>query len=551
MKKIILGVFCFSIVPAFAQPNLGGGTVTGNMESNVQYLNDDTLIGAAAPEQELVANTYMNVNYSVGKFRAGVRFESYLPAIAGYPGFYEGSGIGYRFAQYAGDDITLTVGNFYEQFGSGLIFRSYEERALGLDNAMDGASIRFSPFKGIDLKAVVGRVRMNFVDGQIFNSDGIVRGVDGNVSLNDVIPGFNESDFKIAIGGSLVSRYQATSNDTLILPKNVGSYGGRIDMQYKRFYLNAEYIHKDNDPNQANDYIYNPGHGTLINFGYSQKGLGILLTAKSLDNMAFRADRTQEELQGFINYLPATSNNHTYNLPGTLYPYATNLAGEVAYQLDVLYKIPKKTKLGGKYGTDLHLNVSVATDYVKDTENADWNARRISYTAQPFNMTDSLFNFDFNFHVKRKFNKKFKASAHYYHFIYNNNVNEVTKLAKGYITSDIAVVELQYKINRKHSIRTELQGLWTQKDRGNWATFLIEYTISPKWFFTIMDQYNYGHPDERLRIHYLLGSFGYTHNNSKFMFLYGKQREGILCVGGVCRPVPATNGLTFTFTHSF
>ena len=550
MKKIILGLLGLTATYSFAQTGILGGTVTGNMETNMQYLNTDTLIGAFAPEQKVVMNNYMNVNYSVNKFRAGVRFESYLPAIAGYPQFYSGSGIGYRYAQYAGDQITVTVGNFYEQFGSGLILRSYEERALGLDNAMDGASIKFTPFKGMELKALIGRQRYRF-DSQVFNSDGIVRGVDGSLSLNDVIPGFGESDFRVSVGGSLVSRYQATNNDTIILPKNVGSYGGRIDMSYKRFYLNAEYIHKDNDPSIQNNYIYNPGHGALINFGYSQKGLGIILSAKSLDNMMFRSDRTILGNQLMINYLPASTNNHTYNLPGTLYPYATNPDGEVAYQLDVLYKIPKKSKLGGKYGTDLHLNVAVATDHVRHTSDVNWKATRISYVGRPFDMTDSLYNFDFNFHIKRKFNKKWKASAHYYHFVFNNDINAVTKFAKGYITSDIGVVDVQYKINRKHSVRAELQGLWTKKDRGNWATLLIEYTISPKWFFAVMDQYNYGNPDESLQLHYFLGSFGYIHESSRFMFSYGKQREGIFCIGGVCRPVPATNGLTFTFTHSF
>ncbi len=550
MKKIILGFLGLTTICSYGQFGQGGN-VTGNMESNVQVLSTDTLIGAVAPDQKVVANSYMNVNYSVGKFRAGARFESYLPAIAGYPAFYSGSGMPYKYVQYAGDRITVTAGNFYEQFGSGLIFRSYEERALGLDNAMEGASIRFSPLKGVDFKGVIGRQRVNFFEGQRFNSDGVVRGFDGSLNLNEVIPAFNDSKFKVTIAGSIVSRYQATNNDTLILPKNVGAYGGRIDMKYSRFYLNAEYIHKDNDPNEQNNWIYNSGHGAIVNMGYSQKGLGIILTAKSLDNMTFRSDRTTIGNQAFINYLPATSNNHTYNLAGTLYPYATNLNGEVAYQLDVLYKIPKKSTLGGKYGTDLHLNIALATDYKRDTEGADWAKNRISYLAQPFAMTDSIFNFDFNLHVKRKFNKKWKASAHYYHFVYNNDVNEVTKLAKHYITSDIGVLDVSYKISRKHSIRAEVQGLFTKKDRGNWATAVIEYTISPKWFFTVMDQYNYGHPDENLQIHYLLGAFGYTHNNSRFMFMYGKQREGILCVGGVCRPVPATNGLTFTFTQSF
>ena len=550
MKKLICGLLGMTAFCSFGQGGLGG-TVTGNMETNLQYLNTDTLIGAFAPEQTVVMNSYMNVNYSVNKFRAGARFESYLPSIAGYPQFYNGSGIGYRYAQYAGDDLTVTVGNFYEQFGSGMILRSFEERALGLDNAMDGASIRFSPKKGIDLKGVIGKMRYRFDGGKTFNSEGIVRGIDGNISLNDIIPGFSDSQFKISIGGSLVSRYQSAQNDTIIIPKNVGAYGGRMNMRYKKFTLGLEYIHKDNDPTAQNGYIYNTGHGALINFGYSQKGLGIIFTAKSLDNILFRADRDVVGNQLMINFLPATSNQHTYNLAGTLYPYGTNPFGEVAYQLDFLYKIPRKTKLGGKYGTDVHLNVALATDHVRHTSGVNPEATYVTYEGRPFDMTDSIFNFDFNFHLKRKFNKKFKGSAHYYHFIYNNNVNNVTKLAKGFITSDIIVLDMQYKIARKHYLRAELQHLWTATDRGNWATFLLEYTISPKWFFAVMDQYNYGHPEERLQLHYLLGSFGYTHNRSRFMFSYGKQREGIFCIGGVCRPVPATNGLTFTFTHSF
>ena len=35
------------------------------------------------------------------------------------------------------------------------------------------------------------------------------------------------------------------------------------------------------------------------------------------------------------------------------------------------------------------------------------------------------------------------------------------------------------------------------------------------------------------------------------MLSYGKQREGIICVGGVCRQVPAANGFSVTITSSF
>lgn len=573
MKKILLGAVLIFSVAANGQNVLDRANVSGNIETNLQYLNTDTVIGAFAPEQKAVMNTYMNVNYSLGKFRAGIRFESYLPSIAGYPAFYDGTGLGYRYAQYSGDRLAVTAGNFYEQFGSGLIFRSYSEPALGLDNMMDGASIRFVPFKGATLKGIYGKQRYNFTSGKVVLSSGVVRGIDAELRLNDIVPKLKDSKFKMSIGGSFVSKYQAANNDTLILPKNVGSYGGRISLKYGKVYLNAEYIHKDNDPSAQNEYIYNPGHGALINAGYSTKGFGVLFSAKSIDNFSYRSERDVIGNQLFINYLPALSNQHTYNLAGTLYPYASVPNGEVAYQLDILYKIPKNSKLGGKYGTDLHLNVATALAPMQHKSDVNYNLTGVAYKGNIFDSTDSLYLFDMNFHIKRKFSKKFKASAHYFHFVFNNDVNNVTKDAKHYIHADIGVLDMQYQLAKKHAIRVELQGLFVNKvfkevseetptgiittekrisnDKGNWATMLIEYTISPNWFFAVMDQWNYGNPDEDHRIHYLLGSFGYSFNSSRFMFSYGKQRAGIFCIGGVCRPVPATNGLTFTFTSSF
>ena len=143
----------------------------------------------------------------------------------------------------------------------------------------------------------------------------------------------------------------------------------------------------------------------------------------------------------------------------------------------------------------------------------------------------------------------------YFNFKYNNSLFDVTtdknKTDNGYINSNIFVLETQYKINRKHSFRTEFQALFSKQDRGNWATFVFEYNVSPKWFFAVIDQYNYGNDIESSRIHYLTGSAGYLFGASRIMASYGKQNAGIFCVGGVCRPVPATNGLTLTFTSSF
>ena len=66
-----------------------------------------------------------------------------------------------------------------------------------------------------------------------------------------------------------------------------------------------------------------------------------------------------------------------------------------------------------------------------------------------------------------------------------------------------------------------------------------------------MDQYNYSNPEKELQIHYIIGTVGYVKGATRLMASYGRQRAGLFCVGGVCRFVPASNGLTFTFTQSF
>jgi hypothetical protein len=67
----------------------------------------------------------------------------------------------------------------------------------------------------------------------------------------------------------------------------------------------------------------------------------------------------------------------------------------------------------------------------------------------------------------------------------------------------------------------------------------------------VMDQYNYGNPKSDLQIHYVIGTFGYVHEATRLTLSYGRQRAGLFCVGGVCRFVPASNGLTLNFTQSF
>jgi hypothetical protein len=535
------------------------GTISGNIETIYQYLVTDTLIGADQPAEKSLVNSYANINYRNQGFKAGVRMEAYMPRILGYPDRFDGAGLGYRYFGYENDLVDVTFGNFYDQFGSGLIFRSYEDRALGLDNMMNGFRVKLKPFKGVVVRANYGRQRFAFANGQNTYSPALVRALDTELNLNEWFPKLEEKNLRLSVAGSFVSKYQRDNNPQFILPENTGSYGGRFDFGYKKFFLNAEYVIKEQDPSQDNEYIYNYGKGILINAGYSQKGFGVLVSAKSIDNMSFRSDRDAalQDLQ--IGFIPPLTKTHTYNLVATLYPYASQPNGEVAFQADIFYKIKKGTKLGGKYGTDIALNYSSAYAPIQNRSGISPNdSTRVTYSSTLFDKSSLIYWQDINVTIERKINKNLKLKANYFNLIFNNDIIKLTN-AKGKVNSHIAVIEGEYRINKKNSIRAELQGLWTidnpsdnfDPDRGNWATAVVEYTISPDWYFSLVFQSNYGNPIEKDRINYPIAIIGKVWGATRLQMAYGRQNEGLFCVGGVCRFVPASNGLTVSFSHSF
>jgi hypothetical protein len=472
-----------------------------------------------------------------------------LNALQGFDTRYEGQGITYRYATFDADYLTITVGNFYEQFGSGMIFRSFEERGLGLDNAMDGVRVKAHVLGGVYATAIIGRQR-TFFD----YSEGIVRGFDGEINLNETFKGVSEAALKVTIGGSYVSKYQKDEDPDFDLPENVGAWAARGTILYKGFNLSGEYVYKINDPQATNVlYVngelqrnYNPGNGALATLAYSRKGLGVVVGAKRIDNMDFRSDRGATGFNLNVNFLPALTKQHTYQLAASLYPYATQPNGEWAFQADINYKVPRKSKLGGKYGMGISINYSQANGLVNTI-----NEEGSGYTNNFFELGGLYFR-DINVEVSKKFTKKFKMTAKYLNLVYNGDVVQGL-IGFGTIKSNIGILDATYKIKSRHSLRLEVQGLWTQDqaDEGHWALALLEYQWAPHMFVAVMNQWNYGNKDAAKRLHYPSITVGYIHNATRITLGYGRQRAGIFCVGGICRNVPASNGVSLSITTSF
>jgi len=523
---------------------LSNGKITGNFQIEAQYYQEDSLIGAEQPNEQVLSNGFLNLIYTNGGFSAGVRYESYQNALLGYPTGYKGSGIPYRFASYKSEDLSVTVGNFYEQFGNGLVLRAYEERGLGYDNALDGIRVKYKIKNGVELTGLIGQQRFFFEKG-----NGIVRAFDATINLNETFEVLSDAKTKITVGGSVVSKYQEDDNPDFILPENVPAFSARTIISRGKFNLNAEYAFKANDPNTDNLFNYRNGDAAFIQATFSQKGLGISLSAKRVDNFSFRSDRTAEQQDLFINYQPALTKQHTYNLLATLYPYATQPNGETALQGDVIYNFKKGSILGGKYGTGVQLNAAFAFDIQKDSLDPLLDAQRNIYTTKYFETGQRYFR-DLNIQINKKLNKKFKMILTYSNLLYNQAVIEGKPPETPIITAHIGVVEGTYKFNMRNSLRFEAQVLKTKQDQGDWATGLLEYSYSPHWFVAALGQYNYDNPKADEILYYNL-SAGYNNHGNRISLSYGRQRAGIFCVGGVCRVVPASNGLYLSITSSF
>lgn len=547
MKRHLLIGILFFITRLYFSQNTSDAVVHGNFQIDAQYYEPDSLIGAPRVPEKVLSNAYGNIVYEKDKFSAGVRYEAYNNVMQGFDKRYKGQGIPYRFARYRTDFLDITVGNIYEQFGSGLIFRTYYEPGLLYDNSLDGVRAIVTPHKAITFKGMIGRQRNFFTLGE-----GIVRAFDGEVSINDLFDSLKMKT-RLIVGGSFVSKYQQDKDPDLILPENVGCYGGRINIINESINFFAEYAYKINDPSYVNGYNYKYGEALFASFSYATKGFALILQGKRIDNMNFRSERDATLQQLLINYMPATTKQHTYLMPA-FFPYATQPNGEIGGMGEVQFKLPKNTLLGGAYGTDVTINFSFANG-LKIHPVADSNTTMNLYSTR-WDETGEQYYHDFFVEIQRKVNKQWKFTALYSNQFYNKNIVMFNSPNAGFpnMQAHIGVLDVTYKYKTHSAIRVEMQGRFAYHrdiNGGSWAVGLVEWTPSSHFYVTLIDQYNYDNPDEKLRLHYYTGGIGFVKESHRISITYGKQRAGVFCVGGVCRNVPASNGLAISITSTF
>ena len=570
MKKflLLLGVAVatvFAVEEASAQIKAGEGQVSIALESNNSYYAPDKKledIGLVLPEKrvrgDFGSNDYLKVDYNIGRFSAGVQVDGYLPAMYGYD-FYDYSQRDSKlnmfltkYVQWEDANWGVRLGDIYDQFGNGLIFRAYEDRALAFNNSLAGARAHYSYNNMVNVKVIAGMPRLYDM-----RSKTAIWGADLSLSFSEMLGWY---DGLVSLEASYVGRHQDVASEYLAkgVEGNVlNMASGRFNVEAKGFSFRFETVSK------LNNDIYNPmysaakGNATTIDLGYTKGRFSASASFRRQENMTTFIEYRPMGIGGgnTMTYLPLLTRQHTYSL-ANLNPYrgsSVHTGGEVGGQIDLYYSL-RNPKARGKYW-NFHINYSMfnTVDHKNSMTGLDMEGRNVWI--------------DFNFDVERQWNKQLKTTFLYSFQRWDEEINHYDAAHSHYCRSHIFVGDVTYKINKKHSMRFELQYLASEDYEGDWVAATIEYNLAPKFSFYVSDMWNcekmqdgaYGnyfmnvntYEYQHELLHYYQVGASFTHNSLRAQLSYGRNRAGYVCSGGVCRFQPAYTGVNLALTLSF
>jgi len=564
----ILVIFCLAMMgtQGLAQQNNGSenvdlGSFSGGFQTSANFFMRDSLIGAFnIPQydyQLFGAQSWLDLGYTRDGFDLGIRFDAFNNSNLLNPNdSYTSQGIGRWHIAKEMDKFDIRVGHIYDQIGSGIIYRAFEERALLIDNALIGARIGYKVNDNWNINVFTGRQRRLFTQYAPNMKGAVVEGYVDFTSKKEgaklfaIAPGVgfvNRTLDDAALSGVVdvvktyqdVDRFKPEYNTYAYSLFNTLTYGP-INLYVEGAIKSSEAFNDPNSKKTNADGSLTSGKmvkasGSVIygSISYAGNGLGVTLETKRTENFEFRTDPNLLLINGIINYIPAMNRQNVYRLTARYSP-ATQLLSEQAYQADVKYRWSKK------------LTTSANFSYITDLNG------------------DKLFQ-ELYTEVLYKYKRKWQLKGGVQLLQYNQAVYEQKTFAP-LVETITPYVDFLYKFTRKKSIRTELQFLsigddikaGKKQDYGDWAFALVEFAIAPHWSFVVSDMYNITpgknspvENGEGLDLHYPRFDIYYTYKANRFSLSYIKQVEGVVCNGGICRLEPAFSGFNFSATSSF
>jgi len=534
MKKIfLLATIILFYTSSFAQ-NLG--RISGSLQYNQNFYQRDTTIGASGNplyDNKLSGGEgWLNLSYNNSAYglSSQMRLDVFNNSNLHNPISPESvQGIGFWNVSKEFENLTITGGYFYDQFGSGIVFRAYEDRGLGIDNAVYGLQLKYKMFNDkLYLKAFTGKQK-NFLS----TYDPIVKGINAE-SFFDV-----KGKVQFTPGASIVNRTLDDNNFNAVVAEiqNMPTYATRFIPKYNAYAYSvynttnfsnftwyAEYAAKTSEAirDYSGQLINKPGSVLFTTLNYSIKGFGISAQYKKTDYFKFRIDPNENEvlLKGMVSFQPPIAHQNSLRLLARYSP-ATQELGEQAAETDVFWNPAKGYKLSGNY---THIDDNHG-GFLYQEAYGDIEIKKIRKTTIEL----GLQNLDYNLAV------------------YQGHTNRPV------VHALTPFSEFTYKFTDTKSIRAELQYMFCKQDYGSWIYGLVEFNIAPKYSFAVSDMYNtvVSNDNQHPQTHYYNFFMAYTEHGSRFTIAYVKQVAGIVCTGGVCRQEPAFSGVKMGVTTTF
>ena len=509
--------------------------LTGSLQTRAQFFQRDSSIGAInTPQydrQLYGAEAWVNLNYSNWGFDFKIRFDAFHNSNLFNPnGSLTGEGIGFWQVHRSLNNLDITAGYVYDQIGTGIIYRAFEDRTQLIDNALKGVRVNYSFNDNWQLRAFTGRQKQIFEEyAPVIKGialDGYVSIDSGRVVLAPGIGAVNRTYDDATIQGVIATLQTYDSSNVFIPEYNTYAFSAfnRLTIGSFNWYIEGAYKPQDVqlDPQQGL-LIGDAGTVFYSTLSYSQKGFAVSVEGKRTEAFDFRT-RPEEPLnRGQIHFIPPLARENTYRLT-TRYQPAVQFLGELGFQGTLLLSPSKKF--------NVELNYSYSDD-----------------------LDGELLYREFYSQLKYKASRKTTLIGGLQMQRYNQERFEV-KPGVPTVETIIPFVELQHRISRKKNIRFELQYMDTDEDLGSWVWGLVEYSVAPKWSFEVSDMYNIGlevDPGnvDGLYQHYPTIGTTFTQGRNRYSLRYIKQVAGIVCSGGICRLEPAFSGVRFTLRSSF
>ncbi len=516
------------------------GHLTGLLQSQINIFLEDEKIGATNTpqydDQIFGSDNWLELNYHIKGYDMGIRIDGFKNSNLLNPrDSYSALGVGKWYVQKRFNRISAEIGYVYDQIGSGIIFRSYEERPLLIDNGLLGGLIRYEG-NNWSLKGFAGRPKNLFktYDSVITGAelDGVLQlGREKKVTLVPGVGFLVKAKSQEQVDNLVETVRDYTPNDSIGLFYRSHAITLYNTLSYGSFTMYTEYALKSNDTYFDPDGIRqlrngattlgrfksDPGSVFYSSIAWGTKGFGSTFEYKRTRNFTFRADPFTSLNRGLLNYLPPMSRINSYRLKSRYVP-ATREIAEQAFQLELRYSVNKKWKLEQylSYITDLDQKLLY---------------RELDHQVQFRQSSQNIVTFGLQL-------------QHYNQAIYEGKTGQPP------VKTITPYLEWFKRLSRKKSLKIESQYMNSQQDFGSWLFLLAEYSIAPKWSFAASDMYNVK-PLKTNDLHYPRFDVVYSVKTNRFGLSFIKQVEGIVCAGGICRLEPAFSGVKFTFNKTF